>query len=73
MIKYYIIPGHIKSKYDGDIHYINENMLMRLYNVNPKECLVLSLDKPYHVKLLEQADTDGIKILKPRYHGDYNV
>ena len=73
MIKYYIIPGYIQSKYDGDIHYINADMLMRLYNVNPKECLVLSLDKPYHVKLLDQADTDRVQILKPKYHGDYNV
>ncbi len=39
MKKYLLHPGYVVSKTDGDRHYITSQMLMKLYNVPPKDCV----------------------------------
>lgn len=73
MIKYYILPGYVHSKYDNDVHYINAYALIRLYNVNIKDCKILNPNDERTPRFIQEAESKGIKILTPRYHGDYNV
>ena len=72
MIEYYVVPGYVTSKYDGDIHYIDGPTLIRLYNVDPNKCKILNTNNRYDTRLLQLVDTSKIKVLEPRYHGDYN-
>lgn len=43
MVKYAVYPGYTTSR-DGDVHYIDARQLMRLYRVDPKECVVVDYD-----------------------------
>lgn len=38
--KYLVIPGWIKSANDGEVHWVGASTLMRLYRVNPAECVI---------------------------------
>jgi hypothetical protein len=60
-IKYWVKPGYVKSKNDGDTHFINARQLMELYNVNPSECVV------------NPANPEGLIILEPSYEGNYSL
>lgn len=62
--KYLLIPGHVKSINDGDIHYISPVMLKNLYNVNMSECLI------YNPKLKQPKN---LIELHPREDGDYTL
>jgi len=66
--KYLVIPGTITSESDGDLHYISASSLIRLYGVDPRECVVLS----------EYLSDVGIKrdeliVLRPNYRGNYDL
>lgn len=45
MIRYVIHPGYVFSKNDGQCHYINGRQLIRLYGLNPAECVIASEQK----------------------------
>lgn len=64
MKKYAIHPGEITSKNDGDVHYISEKQLIRLYQVNPNDCI--------NWKDAEGKYEDYIH-LYPNYDGNYNI
>lgn len=68
MIKYVIHPGEIISKNDGEVHFIDYGQLIRLWAVNPKECMrargTIGGIKPY--------PKDAIHLC-PDYHGNYNL
>jgi hypothetical protein len=38
--KYLVRPGHVTSFEDGDRHWISAPALIRLYNVDPHECVI---------------------------------
>lgn len=40
--KYAVCPGYVRSENDGDRHYIGFSALVRLYGVDPTECLLVS-------------------------------
>lgn len=46
MKKYIVHPGPVRSEKDGDIHFISHRQLMRLYNVDPSECVIISWRDP---------------------------
>lgn len=68
MIKYVVIPGQVMSQSDGQIHYIDAPALMRLYKVNPKECVVKHGDQRDLGK-----DFSNLIRLRPRSNGDYEL
>lgn len=68
MKKYLVIPGDVFSKNDGDRHYVNANDLVRLYRVNPQECVIYRPGPG-----VRESDYDGLIRLEPRYHGDYDA
>lgn len=38
--KYLIYPGYVTSRNDGERHYISAGQLIRLYRVDPAECII---------------------------------
>ena len=44
-IKYAVYPGMIRSRNDGDWHYVGAAQLIRLYGVRPSECLIVVDDR----------------------------
>ena len=57
--KYLLCPGEIRSKNDGDFHYISAGRLIALYGVKASECTT------------DYRGLDGLIPLEPRYQGDY--
>jgi len=68
MKKYLICPEKVISKNDGDLHFINANSLMQLYNVKPEECIIINNKED-----LQGLDITKYTILRPRYDGNYNL
>ena len=66
--KYAICPGYIRSKTDGDRHYIGYNRLIELYQLNPKDCF---LDEK--VNYIGLSPSDQIIYIYPLYSGNYQI
>jgi len=62
-----VYPGEIESAIDGDIHKVGAKDLMRLYGVDPKDCIVVN----------NGYETKGLRgkfyHLRPRFKGDYDL
>lgn len=63
-MRYVLHPGYIRSKHDGDRHYITAKDLARLYKVNMCDCIV------YYDGYIDSS-TDIH--LYPKYDGNYNL
>jgi hypothetical protein len=61
--KYLVIPDYVKSQHDGQKHYITAKELIRLYGVNPKECMIYDPSK--------RQMTAGLVMLFPLEDGKY--
>jgi len=68
--KYVVIPGEVRSRNDGDMHYLDAPKLMRLYGVRHHECIVMKGDLPPELEY-KMALRYGLEILMPRYDGNY--
>ena len=68
--KYALVPGYVRSKNDGEEHYINAPTLAKLYGVDFKKCVVIGVNDPYTP---EHARRDGLKVLYPDYIGRYII
>jgi len=66
MIKYITYPDYVRSKYDGDVHYISHVNLVELYRVNYNECVCSSAFNTGNY-------SKGLIKLKPKYNGDYII
>lgn len=60
--KYLVIPGRVRSKKDGEVHYVGPWALMRLYGVNPRECVIM-----------RPGLGEGLVRLAPRADGVYRL
>jgi hypothetical protein len=67
-VRYVVIPGQISSKNDGQFHFISSSQLMKLYGVDPRECVVKNKD---YGDL--GYNFSGLIELRPRYDGDYQI
>ena len=67
MKKYLLISGVVFGKYDNDAHYISAQRLCRLYDLNPKDCVLVNNERDLAGRGLEE----GMIILRPRHNGDY--
>lgn len=61
--KYLLLPGYVRSKTDGQSHYVSADQLVRLYGVDWRECVV-GVDVP---------ELDKLIVLMPRRDGNYAV
>ncbi len=66
--RYVLCPGYVKSKTDGQEHFITAGQLAHLHGVNPAECYVRTwgMDPDLVPKHWEK-----LKHLYPSYHGLY--
>lgn len=68
--KYVVYPGVIKSRFDGDRHYISAYKVMELYKVNPEECALISDDRP---DIILGLNLNHLIPLYPRNDGRYEL
>jgi len=68
--KYVCCGGYVVSNVDGDEHYISAFRLVRLYNLNPRECILIDHNDPHN--FLGQ-DFTGLTFLYPRRDGNYTL
>ena len=66
MKKYLIVPGYVTSRSDRQEHFIGARQLMRLYGVNPAECVVADDTRP-------GMNGQGLWPLRPRFDGNYRL
>jgi len=66
---YLVVPGIVRSKNDGQYHYIDATKLIHLYKVDPKRCVVY--DKNIPVEVYNQFGK--LIRLSPRDSGDYSL
>ena len=66
-----LFPCEVRSKNDGQTHYILAPQLAQLYGVDYKICKVVYLDKPESVRQYKK-EADDIE-LHPDYHGRYQL
>lgn len=65
-MKYALHPGFVYSKFDGGKLYIGASILVHMYQISMKDCIIIT-DKTSALKL----NLDDYIHLYPRYHGDY--
>lgn len=70
MKKYILMGGNIRSKNDGQIHFISANKLCELYGLNQDECFFCDERFPATYRGIRSED---LTILYPNYEGDYSV
>lgn len=68
MKRYICLGDYVRSKTDGQIHYITAQRVRSLYQVNPDECLFVELHQG-----LDSINRHNEKLilLTPRMNGDY--
>lgn len=68
MKRYILFPGRVRSRTDGDIHFVGAVKLARLYGVPLDKCLVVRGDNYRYYKKLP-----GDICLFPRSDGNYKL
>ena len=66
MPRIFLYPGYIRSKNDGDTHFISARQLARLYNVDNSKCIVID-----HDSFPRWEEKEGDIHLYPKYSGNY--
>lgn len=69
---YVLFPGEVRSKTDGDIHYITAPELARLYGVDYRKCKVVYRDKESSIRGWYRPQPDDVA-LYPKSNGDYSL
>jgi len=68
--RYLVKPGYVRSRSDGDLHYIGFAKLVGLYGVPLIECLHFD-EARLHGYTKEYID--GLTVLEPQESGDYEL
>lgn len=71
IFKYLVLPGYVASHRDNDRHFITAERLMKLYKVDPMDCLVAyeydGTGKYYGI------DVSNLIKLRPQHSGNYKL
>ena len=67
--RYVVYPDFVRSRHDGEMHFIDARQLMDLYGVRPDECVVDDLRGP-GPRVTVAAN---LIPLGPREDGDYRL
>lgn len=65
----YVYPGYVRSRNDGDRHWVSGASLIRLYGLDPRSAVIVDLTA--HGMLGRRADEPGDRHFHPRYDGAY--
>ena len=71
-IRLVICPDHVRSKYDRQLHFIDEHRLLRLYGV-PRSVPWFNRYRSYGLGSDAWVDQNNDVQLAPRYRGDYSL
>lgn len=66
--RFLVVPGRVRSWTDGDDHHITSLQLMRLYGVDPRECVVAPRSEVRRLRLEEE-----LVVLRPDPTGAYEI
>ena len=69
MKRYAVIGDYVRSKEDGDLHFISSWQLMHLYGLKEKDCFLCDSRNPKSMIGIP----DNIERLCPRYDGNYKI
>lgn len=67
---YVLHPGFVRSRSDGQEHYISAAQLASLYGVKARDCLIYPADE---IAQRLWRDLPGALHLSPRGDGDYSL
>ena len=65
--RYVVVSGWVRSRYDGDVHFIPAHRVAQLYKVNPLECHFCDAPESY------RGLPDGLIVLGPDSTGKYQI
>ena len=74
--KYLVKPDYVQSKNDGQVHFVTCGKLVKLYGVNPKDCVLWNKnieDTYLNWHTLFNKQYGHLIWLTPSYHGDYTL
>lgn len=71
-IKYVVCPGFVISKNDGQSRLISFQQLVRLYKINPAECVEYPL-RDFGCQNTIDKRYPSLQRLYPNYDGDYSL
>jgi len=76
--RYLLCPGDVRSRPDGQVHYVPAMVLARLYGVQLSDCVILPgtrtpADRSMRSAWLARAAAGEIVPLLPREDADYLV
>jgi hypothetical protein len=69
-IKYITHPGYVRSRVDGEEHWVSSAALVRLYKVNPKECRI-AISSTDWSRGLKRSGINKLIHLYPHSDGGY--
>lgn len=72
--RFALYPGSVRSKTDGQHHYIQPHRLATLYGVDLCDCVVVyehELDEPWNRGMRERVAK--LPALRPRFDGNYTL
>lgn len=64
-VKFVVCADDVKSKHDGQWHFVSAQQIARLHNLRPSQWLTLQQAQKIGLSL------EGLTILRPRFDGDY--
>lgn len=70
--RFVILADWVRSKTDGDWHWISARQLLRLYNFDPAECILIESESAWN-RWLKTHNPTQFKIFSVRYQGDYQT
>jgi hypothetical protein len=71
VVKRFVLLGNtMRSRSDGDIHYVSAARLLDLYGLNPAECILIEYRD---LERKARGLAEGLTWLGPRYNGDYRA
>lgn len=68
MKKYVLIAGKVRSRNDGQLHFISSKRLCELYDLDSEECVFAHEDRPETFQGYK-----GLIFLYPRSSGNYSL
>lgn len=72
-VRYLLLPGHVTSRTDGQRHWVGSGELIRLYGVDPRECVSADPRHPRADTAIARLIDSGLIPLTPRWDGHYAI
>ena len=71
MKKYILFPGYVYSMHDGDRHFIGAKHLIKLYKIDPQECIIYKDE--HSLQGYSPGQLESMICLYPKSDGNYTI